>query len=140
MPRLELFPFRYRDRVTGKWVMARYVAERHEIAARYVEWEIIGPPEIRDVDPNARYFTPWKVVPHAEMMRMQELPPEMQPHLARPPAIDELEAFLAMMFLRRYVAYCARRQQYSQMQGALRLHREITKHCIRRACARVDDA
>jgi len=37
MPRLELFPFRYRDRLTGKWVKARYVAERHEIAARYAE-------------------------------------------------------------------------------------------------------
>jgi len=70
MPRLELFRFRYRDRVTGKWVKARYVAERHEIAARYTEWEVIGPPEIRDVDPHARYFTPWKVVPHAELMRM----------------------------------------------------------------------
>ena len=23
---------------------------------RYIEFEIIGPPEIRDVDPNARYF------------------------------------------------------------------------------------
>jgi hypothetical protein len=29
MPRLELFPFRYRDRLAGKWVKARYVAERH---------------------------------------------------------------------------------------------------------------
>ena len=65
MPRLQLFPFRYRDRVTGKWVKARYVAEPHEIAARYAEWEIIGPPEVRDVDTDARYFTPWRVVPHA---------------------------------------------------------------------------
>src|SRR6185369_7101982 len=89
MPRLELFPFRYRDRVTGKWVRARYVAERHEIAARYSEWELIGPPEIRDVDPNARYFTPWKIVPHADLVRMEEPPPEMQPHLAEPPRIDE---------------------------------------------------
>jgi len=30
-------PFRYHDRITGKWVKARYVAERHEIAARYSE-------------------------------------------------------------------------------------------------------
>jgi hypothetical protein len=58
--RLELFPFRYRDRLTGKWVKARYVAERHEIAARYGEWEIIGPPEIRNVDTHERYFSPWK--------------------------------------------------------------------------------
>ena len=55
LPRLELFPFRYREPFTGKWVKARYRAERHEIAARYNEWEIIGPPEIPDVDPNARY-------------------------------------------------------------------------------------
>jgi len=78
MPRLELFPFRYRESFTGKWVKARYRAERHEIAARYNEWEIIGPPEIRDVDPNARYFTPWKIVPHAEMMRLDPRP-ELQP-------------------------------------------------------------
>jgi len=26
--------------------MARYAAERHGIAARYSEWEIIGPPEM----------------------------------------------------------------------------------------------
>jgi hypothetical protein len=57
-PRLELFPFRYRDPRTGKRVRARYVAELHEIAARYAEWEIIGPPEIRDVNRRERYFTP----------------------------------------------------------------------------------
>ena len=58
MPRPELLPFRYRDPRTGKWIRARYVAELHEIAARYAEFEIAGPPEIRDVDPDARYFTP----------------------------------------------------------------------------------
>ena len=52
MPRLELFPFRYRDPRTGRWIRARYVAERHEIAARYAELEIIGPAEIRDIDPR----------------------------------------------------------------------------------------
>jgi len=58
MPRLELFPFRFRDPLTKKWVRARYVAELHEIAARYGEFEVVGPPEIRDVDPEARYFNP----------------------------------------------------------------------------------
>ena len=57
-PRLGLLHFRYRDARTGKWIRARYRADRDEIAARYVEWEIIGPAEIRDVDPTARYFTP----------------------------------------------------------------------------------
>jgi len=56
--RLELFPLRYRDPLTGKWVRARYVAERHVIAERYAEFEIIGLLEIRDVDPDARYFNP----------------------------------------------------------------------------------
>ena len=30
-----LVPFRYRDPLRGKWMKARYVAERHEITARY---------------------------------------------------------------------------------------------------------
>jgi hypothetical protein len=58
MPRLELFPFRYRDELTGKWKRARYVAERHEIAERFAEYEILGPVEIREVDPEARTFNP----------------------------------------------------------------------------------
>ena len=57
-PRIELFNFRYRDPRTGKWIRARYRAERHEIAARYAEWEITGPAEVREVDPDARPFTP----------------------------------------------------------------------------------
>jgi len=47
--RLELYPFRFRDPLTGKWIRARYVAELHEIKQRYAEWEIIGPQEIRVV-------------------------------------------------------------------------------------------
>jgi len=46
MPRLELFPFRYRDRVTGKWLKARYVAERHEVAARCSKSQMVGRPGI----------------------------------------------------------------------------------------------
>ena len=57
-PRLELFQFRYRDPRTGKWIMARYRAERHEIAARYAEWEIIGPPEVRAR--TGATFSPWQ--------------------------------------------------------------------------------
>ena len=95
MPRLELFPFRYRESFMGKWVKARYRSERHEIAARYAEWEVVRPPEIREVGLDAHYFTPWKVVPQAELMGRRELPPEMQPHLAEPPRIDEREARLA---------------------------------------------
>ena len=121
MPRLELFPFRYRDPLGGRWVKARYVAERHEIAKRHAEWEIIGPAEVREAEPDARYFTPWKIIAHADLMALEERQPELQPHLTEPPAIDDVEAFLVMLFLRRYVTYCARRKRYGQMQGAARL-------------------
>jgi hypothetical protein len=40
-------------------------------------------------------------------MRLEEPAPELQPHLAKPPSLDALEAFLAKVFLRRYVSYCA---------------------------------
>ena len=42
-------------------------------------------------------------MPHAELMRIEEPLLEMQPHLAEPPSIDEREALLAMLFLRRSV-------------------------------------
>ena len=56
-PRLELFPFRFRDPVTGKWVRARYRAELHEITTRYADFEITGAPEIREISSRANYFT-----------------------------------------------------------------------------------
>jgi len=48
--------------VSGRWKKARYVAEKHEIAARHApgDWEIVGPPEIREVDAGAAYFSPWR--------------------------------------------------------------------------------
>jgi hypothetical protein len=52
------FAYRVRDPVSHRWVKARYVAERHVIAARYSEWEIAGPPEVR-TDTGAA-FNPWK--------------------------------------------------------------------------------
>jgi len=119
-PRLELFPFRYRDPRTGKWVRARYVAELQEIKRRHAEYEIIGPPEIRDVDPDARYFAPnFNPMMNAEMRRFRERPPELQP------VIDAAEAFVLAVFLRRYVTYCARRGRYAAMNGAARLYSEI---------------
>jgi len=114
MPRIELFPFRYRDPRTGRWTRARYVATREEIAKRYAEWEIAGPAGIRDVDPDARAFTPhasFKLMMDAELRRYSERPPEVQP------AIDAVEAFLLAVFLRRYVTYCARRGRFSAMKG-----------------------
>jgi len=53
---LVVYPFRYKDARTGRWVRARYMAERSEIAARYAEWEITGPGEERR--PRTGYFNP----------------------------------------------------------------------------------
>jgi hypothetical protein len=43
---LVLYRFRYFDPVSKRWVKARYVAQRHEIAARYEQWGILGEPEL----------------------------------------------------------------------------------------------
>ena len=52
-----LFPFRFRDPLTGRWIRARYKATREEIAARYTDAEIIGPAEIRRAEGAG--FAPW---------------------------------------------------------------------------------
>jgi hypothetical protein len=120
---VELFPFRYRDPLTGRWVNARYKATPEEIAARFAEWKITGPAEVRS--PVTGAFNPYRVVPYAEVKRLQEPAPQINPHLDRPPAIDAAECFLTALFLRRYVTYCARRRRYAHMQGAARLYGEI---------------
>ncbi len=123
-PRL-LYPFRHRDPRTGRWIRARYVAERHVIAERYVEWEVTGPPEVRTRGGGGS-FNPYRMVTHAELMQLEEQPLQINPHLAKPPAIDALEAFLLRVFLRRYVTYCARRRRFAAMNGAARLFAEVT--------------
>ena len=126
MRRLVLYPFRYRDETTGKWMKARYVAELHDIEARHAQWEPTGPPEVRELAPK-RYFHPYPLVPHADLMRLSERPPDINPHLERPPAIDAAERFLVTTFLRRYVTYCARRRRFAAMQGAAQLCRELLR-------------
>jgi hypothetical protein len=140
MPQLELFPFRFRDPVSGKWIRARYVAQRDDIAERYAEWEIIGPPEIRDADSSVGYFNPWPA-PRPDETPVKEPPgnkppPEREPPSKKPPVkepkqigaaieqgpqLDDLERFLVHLFLRRYVTYCARRAAFAQMNGAAQL-------------------
>ena len=86
----------------------------------YAEWEIVGPAEIRDVNPEARYFTPRKSPLDAELRRYSERPLELQP------AIDALEAFLLAVFLRRYVTYCARRGRFAAMDGSAHLYGQVS--------------
>lgn len=120
---LALYPFRYRDPLTGKWVRARYKAEIEVIAERFAEWELTGPAEQREANPVG--FNPYRTIAHAELNRLEELAPTINPHLEKPPAIDQVECFLLSVFLRRYITFCARRRRFAQMEGAARLHRQI---------------
>lgn len=44
-----LYPFRFVDPVSGKWVRARYVATIKEIEARYARWEGTTYPEMEGI-------------------------------------------------------------------------------------------
>jgi hypothetical protein len=116
-PRL-MYAFRFVDPGTGKWIRARYRAEIHIIAERYKQWEVIGAPEVRSATPWVG-FNPYRIVTHAELARLEEPQPDMQP------AVDATERFLLAVFLRRYVTWCARRRRFAAMNGAARLFAEV---------------
>ncbi len=148
---LVLYPFRFRDPVSGKWVRARYAAELVEIGMRHVEWEIAGQPEIREINPDPRYFSPHYALvsrahlpvedpPQDEPPRPEKEPPVKDPPVKEPPGKDPpvkeppvedpsaligLERFLMLIFLRRYVTYCARRRRFASMNGAAHLFAEL---------------
>jgi hypothetical protein len=44
-PLLKLYPFKYRDPVSGVWTKARYKATLEDICARYAEWMIDASPK-----------------------------------------------------------------------------------------------
>ena len=43
------YRFCYFDAMRNKWMTARYVAEREEIEQRYTRYELIEPPEVRQL-------------------------------------------------------------------------------------------
>jgi len=117
---LLMYAFRYRDPCTGKWVRARYRAERHEIAERYAEWEITGPAEIRT--PGGGSFNPFR----GPTMYVAHLPINEEAPVEQRSIEDKLARFLVLLFLRRYVTYCARRRRFASMNGAARLFAELS--------------
>ena len=54
---LYLYPFKYRDPLTGKWRRARYRAELHDIQAQHAEFELTGEPMVIR-GPLERWFNP----------------------------------------------------------------------------------
>jgi hypothetical protein len=94
-------PFRFFDPIRRRWIRARYVAELHDIAAHYEQWEITGPPEIRSGIPVVM-FSPWSKLPPrpaAHLPPVEEPPPDHGPTpdpplVEQPPPIeDQLERF-----------------------------------------------
>ena len=49
---LVLYPFRFRDPLTGKWIRAEQKLQAPELQRQYAECEITGTPEIRHVMPR----------------------------------------------------------------------------------------
>lgn len=135
-PPLLRYPFRFFDPVRRRWIRARYVAERHVIAERYTEWEIIAPPEIRSGDPTM--FNPFRR-PAAHLPPVEDPPPDhgptpdLPPAEEPPPIDDELERFLVLLFLRRYITWCTRTRRFAAMNGAARPHAKV--RLVREAAA-----
>ena len=144
-PVLLLYAFRFFDPIRRRWVRARYVAERHEIEVRYVQWEIIGPPEIR-AGGYAAMFSPSGSLPplprRAHLPPVDEPPPDDNPPEHEPPeneppdppvkeppeeelVLNEIERFLVLLFLRRYVTWCARSRRFAQLHGAAALFARV---------------
>jgi hypothetical protein len=71
MPTLELYPFRFRDPLTGGWVRARHKLQVPELQRHYLDWEITGAPEIRHVTPTrTEPFNPFEPPARADMAPM----------------------------------------------------------------------
>jgi hypothetical protein len=112
-----LYPFRKRDPLTGKWYRARWKASLDDIEAR--GGVVDGPPETyRSLGATSNFRVDRRPAPRDD-------PPQMHPQREQPPAIDQLECYLARAFLRRYATYCVRRKRYAQAQGAAALGREL---------------
>ena len=80
MPILELFPFRYWDAVRGRWIKARYVAERHEIEARHALPASGRSSDRRRSDSNGGH-TARIASPPQRPKSLDERPLEMKPDL-----------------------------------------------------------
>jgi hypothetical protein len=59
--RLALYPFRFPDPLTGKWVRARHKMQVPELQRHYSDWEMTGAPEMRHVtETSVQPFNPFE--------------------------------------------------------------------------------
>jgi len=78
-----LYPFRFIDPASGKWVQARDKASLADIAARHERWQVTGDAELRKGEGDT--FKPWNALP----WRTGPLPSDPEPDLN--PEIDDAE-------------------------------------------------
>src|SRR5450631_1596318 len=120
-----VYAFRYRDPRTKKWQLARYMATKAEIAARYAEWEIVGTGEVwKPV--GYGYFVPHLqelVAPRPRPLGQRFV--ELGPHRRKPPRIDARERQLVGVFLRRLIVYEARKGRFDRVRNAVDLLAEV---------------
>ena len=64
-------------------------------------------------------------------MHAAHVPINEQPPIEKRSIDDGLEGFLVLLFLRRYLTWCARCRRFAQMEGATDLHRQIAKERYR---------
>ena len=77
MPTLTLYPFRFRHPLTGEWVRARHKMQVPELQRHYSDWEIVGVPEIRSVQPaSPEQFDPFRLVALAGIVDGPRAPPD----------------------------------------------------------------
>jgi hypothetical protein len=68
--RFELYRFRFRDRLTGKWVLAKHKLQVPELQRRYSEWQITGAPENSARPASPEQFNPFhETVPLVRRVR-----------------------------------------------------------------------
>jgi hypothetical protein len=117
---------------SGKWKRARHLATREEIAARHAagEWQITGPPEIRSDEPVRMFSLDQKSNTGFPLLQIVDVSPEVEP------VVTDAERLLLCLFLRRYVTWCARSRRFAAMDGAARLHREISAQATMSASSR----
>jgi len=124
-PLLRLYPFKYRDPISGTWTRARYKATLEDIRAGYAEWMIDGEPEIHgSVQSMFNLLPRWT---DGAVTRPSSSNVEMQPHRGDPPGLDQVERVLVACFLRRYVTWCARSRRFAAMQGAAALLADVLR-------------
>jgi len=108
-----LYPFRRRDPLSGKRYRARWKASPEEIERNRCIVE--GPAESYAALGATSNFQ------GERLSILRDNRPQIHPQRESLPAIEQLERFLACVFLRRYVTHCVRRKRYAQVQGAAAL-------------------